>query len=130
MTITEFITARAADKEQRARRLLRIAQEAELSCGEPQLLGRRIPGWYAWPDVAAMCERSISEVAATRAIVAMWSDPAVSANPRAHGYASGRDDEEVGRALAIDEVVRHLAAIDKAHPDYDPSWAPETADAR
>lgn len=70
-------------------------------------------------------ERVSREVEAGRKILAMWSDPDVARNPAAHGYVSGVDDEEVGRAMAIDEVVRILATVDSDHPDYDPEWNPD-----
>lgn len=113
-TITEFITARLDAKAWSAQAAKDAAQKRT----------------HYRASMIEHCDRELREVAAMRAILAMWSDPDVARHPRAHGYANGVDDEEAGRAVAIDQAVRHLAAIDGDHPDYLPEWAPETAGAR
>lgn len=68
--ISAFIAARYDEAETRARNLLDVARQARLAVKDPQLLGRVVPGWYAWPDVEAMCEGRLAGIALKRAILA------------------------------------------------------------
>jgi hypothetical protein len=76
----------------------------------------------------------LADIAAKRAILDMWQDPAavrdLSLHPGAdpeHPPQDGRDPDErevqVAAAEAIDDVVRLLAAPFAAHPDYQAGWA-------
>jgi hypothetical protein len=97
-TLAGFLLARIAEDEAAARRLLRYAQENELAVGEPQMLGRRIPGWHEWPDVQAMCSHVLAECAAKRRIVARHSQ--------------------------WERTLRDLGAVYADHPDYRDEWRP------
>lgn len=114
VTLSEFLTARLAEEDAAARRLLRYAQENELACGEPQMLGRRIPGWHEWPDVQAMCTRVLADVEAKRRVLARAT----------------RDDIDPGDMCAVaaydeaEHIVCILAEAYADHPDYDEEWRP------
>jgi hypothetical protein len=58
-------------REQEAQMLLAEAQQALdlLRDHQPQLLGRMIPGWHAWPDVKRTAEMTLAEVAANRRLL-------------------------------------------------------------
>ena len=99
MTLTDFLLARIAEDEASARRLLRYAQENELACKEPQMLGKRLPGWHEWPDVQAMCGRALAECEVKRRLVnefKSWSPWTLSV----------------------------LALPHADHPDYQLAWKP------
>ena len=130
VTITEFIEARAAEREAAALAAAeypgkdwvnhpgRDATESVVfeDAGSP----------FAWIDSAGSAaigehiawhdpRRVLREVAATRAIVAdhleceEWNEQA----------RETRDGER-----EICATLRAIAAIDDTHPDYDPSWTP------
>jgi Family of unknown function (DUF6221) len=62
--------------------------------------------------------RVLREVEAHRAILAA----AVAADGYAHRMAG--DSVGVGAAAAWDQVIRHLVAVYRDHPDYDGAWKP------
>lgn len=68
--LAAFLTARYAEAEAAARDLLRTAQDVRLALQEPRLLGRVIPGWHSWPDIEAMCNSRLTDIALKRAILA------------------------------------------------------------
>jgi hypothetical protein len=58
------------EAEKHARELLVMAQRTSLAVQEPALLGRCVPGWYAWPDVEAMCARELRMIERDRQLLA------------------------------------------------------------
>lgn len=72
----------------------------------------------------------LADIEAKRAILDLWQDPAVVRDLSLHPDHphDGRDPDEiqaqVAAAEAIDDVVRLLAALLAAHPDYDQAWRP------
>jgi hypothetical protein len=76
--------------------------------------------------LAARKARALREVAARRAILAMYEDqPGCNLEEGVH---DGRDPDErlrdEGIRDAMESVVRELAGIDSGHPDYNPAWKP------
>lgn len=69
VTKTGFLLARFDEDEAEARSQLRHAQENEVACKDPRLLGRHIPGWWQWPEVQALATKAIADCEAKRQIV-------------------------------------------------------------
>jgi hypothetical protein len=107
-TITEFIDARAAGAWSAAR-------DRELLAGLDESRGTR----------GADAMRAI--LAEHRPVPAGYRGAGILAGEV--GCATchvGEDGTDPAYPCA---TVRHLAAIDRDHPEFDPSWTPETADA-
>lgn len=108
-----FTEARLGEEEAAARELLRTARDMRLELKEPALLGRRIPGWYSWPEVEAMCTEKLRDVEAKRALLAELKrqdrDPwSVDAD-----YSAG-----------LCAAAKILAAALGDHPGYEEAWRP------
>lgn len=73
-----FITARVAEDEERARKLLEVARDAIGALKEPRLLGREIPGWHSWPDVEAAASQALRDAGVKRTVVAACTRAAES----------------------------------------------------
>jgi hypothetical protein len=73
--------------------------------------------------------RVLREVAAGRAILAMYEDAAQAPYDLPEGVSEGRDDDERERDQylidVLDDVVRHLAAVYGDHPGYRAEWKPQ-----
>ena len=67
--IVDFLLARLAEDEDHAWLRMHHAQQNHLMLQEPNLLGRRIPGWHEWPEIEAWAARVLAEVEAKRRIV-------------------------------------------------------------
>lgn len=117
MSIDGFIAARLDDKERSASGLLETARRVQREIDQPGMLGRYVPGWDSWADIEAAANRMLSEVAAMRKVLAAWS-------------AVILEGDEPASLTDLYDSVCGLSAIWREHPDFDPSWAPETAEAR
>jgi len=100
-----------------------LARLSVKESGARSLLGRDVPGWHSWPNVRAMCEQALRQVAAMRAIMAehQMSDWA----PYGEHVCSRcklRDDEPIpdGHHWVTwpCPTVRALAGIWSGHADY------------
>lgn len=129
MTLTEFLLARIAEDEESARTLQRRAQEHELNCQDPRLLGTTVPGWYDWPDVQALTARVLAECAAKRRIVAehvagvenaAWRSEARACQVCVHFHA----DMDCENQPFPCPTLRYVAAACADHPDYHEEWRP------
>ncbi|MEV1315351.1 DUF6221 family protein [Micromonospora arborensis] len=116
-SIVTFLRARYDDEETSTRNLLYWAQQTILTLEEPKLLGTRIPGWHAWPDVERMCQDRLTDLDSKRAILDQYEDARRRSTPGGYDTIDYVED-------ALDTVVRHLAAPFAAHPDYQESWKP------
>lgn len=124
--LTAFITARLDDAEAKARDLLRTAQDVRLALQEPRLLGREIPGWHSWPDVEAMCNSRLADIALKRAILAEHARV-----ERSHEIVICAVCWTVGRQTGAHlegdpypcATVRQLGTEFSDHADYRPEWA-------
>ena len=67
--LTAAISAALDRREVHTRRMLRYAQENHLAVQEPQMLGRRIPGWHEWPEVERMMAAALVDIAAKRKVL-------------------------------------------------------------
>jgi hypothetical protein len=109
MTITDFITARLDAKAWSAQ----AAKDGALK------------RTHYRASMIEHCDRELREVAAMRAILAGHPhQPDGRGSIECHTCDWNRDD---GGWPGACPTVRHLAAIDRDHPDYDPRWAPEGA---
>ena len=132
MTLSEFLAARLADDEQYVHvlrdvgeRLMASGQTAEFIDGEGFLCAV-----MADPQARQVIERFgleakvlppndldrvLREVEAKRKIL--------------HGYETSIGAEfpdfDGGYLGAMEDAVKHLAAVFASHPGYDPSWRPE-----
>ena len=72
--------------------------------------------------------RVLREVEAGRAILADYEEAAQHPYDLPEGVREGRDDDERERDAylinVLEDVLRHLAAVYRDHPDYDPAWVP------
>jgi hypothetical protein len=110
--LTEFLLARIAEDEAAARRLLVTAQRTSLTLADPKWLGLPAPGWYAWPEVEAMCTRTIADGETKRRVIAeLTEDPMGN-----HEWWWDRDVS--GPLLAL------MALPYADHPDYRAEWRP------
>lgn len=57
------------EAEKRAQWLLGIAREVRRELKDPKLLGHLMPGWGAWPDVEAICQRELRLVERDRQLL-------------------------------------------------------------
>lgn len=128
--LASFLSDRYAEAEAAARDLLRTAQDVRLALKEPHLLGREIPGWHSWPDVEAMCNSRLADIALKRAILA--EHKLVPAGYQGEGILPGEygcstcDVHEDGTdPNGVCKTVRLIAAIWSGHPDYQQEWAPQ-----
>lgn len=113
--IIAFTNARLDEDEERWRKMLADAQRVSLEVQEPELLGRRIPGWYLWRDVAVLCEEALRGIAGSRHVVALHTDQHECAGwPAAYDYP-----------FPGCQTVRLIAVRWDGCPDYDPAWRPE-----
>lgn len=114
MTITDFLLARIAEDEHRAK--------------QSWAGGHRGSRWLSEPD------RQLAECKAKRAIVDLYAahlDRAMAyRSPRWADAMSETDKAKAKRQearLGVSEVaIRYLAAVYASHPDYDPEWADMT----
>lgn len=107
-----FLTARYAEAETATRELLRTAQDTRLALQEPRLLGREIPGWHSWPDVEAMCNSRLADIAVKRAILADCARLFEQTN-------------DLGTFRLAERTMRKLGTEFSDHPDYKAEeWAP------
>lgn len=72
--IAAFLLARFDEAGERVRELLRWSERAELELQDPRYLGKRIPGWHAWPDVSAELHAALRDIEAKRKIVELISE--------------------------------------------------------
>lgn len=105
-----FLVARLDEREARARKLLDVARKARETNSEPWMLGRQSPGWHSWPDVEAMCEQALREVAAKRAMLDRHR-PVVAAGARRQSCWHD------GQYWPCADVMG-LASVESDHPDY------------
>jgi hypothetical protein len=122
MDIAEFVIARLGEDEVRATALREAAREAVERLQGPHFLGREIPGWHSWPDVDAMCTRTLRDVAAKRAVMA---EHFRTVGPSGWGCRQCSDYAD-GQMTAAEPwpcaTVRAMAAIWSDHPDYRAEW--------
>lgn len=64
-----WLTVQIDAAETRTRELLYWAQQTALTLQDPKLLGKRIPGWHAWPDVERACTERLAELDAMRRVL-------------------------------------------------------------
>lgn len=114
-TLIEFLRARLDDRAERAAKLLRYAQENDVAVRDPDLLGRRVPGWHDWPEVEQMAREVLADIGSKRRIVD-WQLMGLDGDARDRG-----EPTPPGHA---DQVLRLLALPFAHHPDYDESWKP------
>ena len=133
-SLADFIEARLVDKEARARSLLKAARTAREIVADPKSLGKLMPGWDSWPEVEAMCEQALREVAAHRAILAehcTWTDrygpDPILAVSQQNCIGCGFDSVEEPQSPTLEDcpTLRALAAIWSDHADFLPEWTPE-----
>jgi hypothetical protein len=116
MTITDFIAARLDAKAWSAQAAKDGAQKRT----------------HYRASMIEHCDRELREVAAMRAIVdevfryEAKIDSEWGCNHSADQIRRGECSDRPGDIPAL----RLIAAIDRDHPDFDPAWAPETAEAR
>jgi hypothetical protein len=105
--LAEFVLARIAEEESTARKLLATAQRVSLTLADPKWLGLPAPGWYAWPEVEALCARTIAGCEARRRIVGRLET------------ARRTGSSEAWRLIS---ALFDLAAVYADHPDYRQEW--------
>jgi hypothetical protein len=120
MDVVEFLRARLDEDDRLARSAL-----AET----PVESGRETR--YPYPERLATCmhngrhgpARVLREVEAKRAILAAWASAESRRPPKGewYEYAQGIGD---GRADALRDAVKILAAVYGDHPDYRQEWKP------
>ena len=113
MSITEFLLARIAEDET-------VAQSAAETTAPDEWDNPTQGGNYYPADVAFWDRitpaRVLSECAAKRAIAELWED-----EPTDGGFLL--EGVDAGHVIAIDQTVRHLAAVYADHRDYDQEWS-------
>ena len=121
-----FMNARLDEQENHARRLLCTAQDTLLTLADPKLLGKHIPGWYAWRDVGTLCTTTLREVAAKRARLALMIEATEEMDRLVADDDVSTPDQTmaIGRCRAATVAVKHDAAVYSDHPDYQRRWAP------
>lgn len=141
VTKIEFLNARIDEDEANARSLLRHAQEHELACSDPQLLGRVIPGWHDWPKVQVLAAKAIVDCEAKRAIVRLHESwPVLLEQQPEFETADGPDGLAIrmaqrfawlteqeyrarfGTEPPTSPMIAALLAGYADHPEYDPTW--------
>lgn len=117
-----------AEDERVARVLLRIAQNLVRDLADyVHSLGRVVPGWDSWPGVERLCERTIAECAAKRAIVEAYIK-AYRATTAAQVPPGTRHDdpemcERTGYAMALRYATEALAQSFAGRPGWRDEWA-------
>ncbi len=97
--------------EKSAQWLMRFAQDTQLTFEDHRKwLGREVPGWHSWPDVEALCGRTLAEITAKRAILADCE------------YYIVNDEVAVTDGLA-GRVVSLLAQLFAGRPGWREEWA-------
>lgn len=115
-SIADFIQARLAGLETRAAETRELI--AQLADDRREIDGLvRNGAEYALRKTGADPGEMEREVAAMRAILAAHGDVML-------------EREDAPSLVALYESVSRMAAIWSDHPDFDPSWAPETAEAQ
>jgi hypothetical protein len=141
VTKTDFLLARIDEDETEARALLRRAQEHELHCQEPRLLGREIPGWHDWPKAQALAAKALADCEAKRAIVRLHESwPVLAERPptidavqtttgltvRMSQQMAWLTEQEYRERFGIEPptapMVAALLVGYAEHPDYDEAW--------
>lgn len=128
-TLADFLLARIAEDEERARSLQRRAQDTQLTLRDPKLLGLYIPGWHDWPDVEVMAAHLLAECEAKRRIVE--EHPFEHAGMPYQAYScrtcvnpeerDGYPDEWTAASWPCATLVL-LAHPYSDHPDYRDEW--------
>ena len=144
--LVAFLRARLDEDEAAARAAASVAGpgwHSEVAWGEdiPQMVVRGDgDAWLAATGTADDEElgpfiarhdpaRVLREVAAKRAILGDYEEAAERPYDLPEGIHDGRDDDE--REIdqcqidVLESILRHLAAVYRDHPDYDPAWGPE-----
>ena len=68
--LVAWLTGCLDEDQQKAEKLLRVAQDTQLTFKDyKRFAGRDTPGWHDWPDVEAMCSRTLADIAAKRDIL-------------------------------------------------------------
>lgn len=107
MNIVEFVRARLEEREQ-------LAEAAKTSPYLDAIIASRRNGKATYRAFVAANDPVYvtGDIAAKRAILDLLRQALTMLSPM---------DSTV---VALSQVIRHLAAIDKEHPDYDESWKP------
>ncbi|HET6914878.1 MAG TPA: DUF6221 family protein [Acidimicrobiales bacterium] len=121
--LAEFLLARIADDEERARKRLHHAQQNDLTVRDPKHLGQFMPGWWEWREIETFASHVLAEVEAKRRILEMHK-------PYRRIYGLGCDVCLHPRRLTVDvdgwpcPTLRLLALPYADHPDYRQEWMP------
>lgn len=125
--LAEFLAARYAEAEASARDLLQAAQGVIAELEDVSLLGRRIPGWFYWPKVEAMCTARLADIEIKRAILSMYVDTAtvIERTASKQGESAAHDYLDATRELcALEPAVRQFGTEFTDHPNYKEAWKP------
>jgi hypothetical protein len=118
--LLEFVLARIAEREKRARKCIQRAQENYRTVRNPRLLGREIPGWHEWPEIEADAIYTLADCEAKRFIVNEYKRLGF-----AETYLFPEEDiAAIAIQTGLEIALRAFAALDAAHPDYREEWKP------
>lgn len=109
MDLVEFLDARFDEEEEATRGLYRRAQEHELNCRDPRLLGSIIPGWGDWPAVQQMAARALAECEAKRRVLTYYIGLKADRN---------RDATSAAQYRSVRWIVEQMTLPYRDHPDY------------
>lgn len=119
--LVAWLRAQLDADESDTRKLLRDAQDVSLALRDPLLLGRRVPGWYLWPDVERTLTRTLADIDIKRAIVDL-RDAMVAGVEAADGTVlSGAAKVRLG---AYDTTIRLIASAYADRSGYRDEWRP------
>lgn len=107
--------------ESAARKLLRDTQDVRLALRDPLLLGRRVPGWYLWPDVERTLTRTLADIDIKRAVVDLRDAMAAGVEAANGTILSGAAKVRLG---AYDNTIRLIASAYADRSGYRDEWRP------
>lgn len=122
--IAEFLRARLDERGERAKKLLRYAQENDLAVRDPRLLGRVIPGWHEWPEVEQMAREVLADVDADRRIMEL-TEEATGLDIQVDGEFRVGSRDTKAEPYVGDLILRWLALPYAGHEDYRDEWRPD-----
>lgn len=134
ITLAEFLTSCLDEDQQKAEKLMRFAQDTHLTFQDhKRFAGRDVPGWHSWPDVEAICGRTLADIAAKRVIITDYAatvaieEEAAGRIREAMPGPSGEDLRTWSRAHNEASTLHSLAILPlaqpfKDRPGWDPSW--------
>ena len=105
--LVAWLTGCLDEDQQKAEKLLRVAQDTQLTFKDyKRFAGRDTPGWHDWPAVAAMCGRTLADIAAKRDILELHEPQGLGLVSTTDGCGEFRDvapdsfEEIVSRSVA------------------------------